>query len=55
MAKILEQWMLFEYIGTEFTLLSKPFKTRALAEKARLKFPERKRAAIGLGMVRIQK
>ena len=28
MSKIIEQWLLFEYVGLEFTPLSKPFKTR---------------------------
>ena len=35
MSKIVEQWLLFEYVGLEFTPLSKPFKTREQAEKAR--------------------
>jgi hypothetical protein len=33
MSKIVEQWLLFEYVGLEFTPLSKPFKTREQAEK----------------------
>jgi hypothetical protein len=28
MSKIVEQWLLFEYVGLEFTPLSKPFKRR---------------------------
>jgi hypothetical protein len=52
--KINEQWLLFEYIAGEFTPLSKPFKTRAEAEQARQKFPERQRKAIGLGVIRTQ-
>ena len=47
--------MLFEYIGLEFTLLSKPFKTREQAEKAREKYPERLRKRIGLGVIRIKR
>ena len=43
MSKTIEQWLLFEYIGLEFTPLSKPFKTREQAEKAREKYPERLR------------
>jgi hypothetical protein len=35
MSKIIEQWLLFEYVGLEFTPLSKPFKTKEQAEKAR--------------------
>ena len=44
--------MLFEYVGLDFTLLSKPFKTREQAEKAREKYPERLRKGIGVGVVR---
>jgi hypothetical protein len=44
----IEQWLLFEYVGLEFTPLSKPFKTREQAEKAREKNPERLRKKIGL-------
>jgi len=28
MAKTIEQWLLFKYVGGEFTPLSKPFKSR---------------------------
>jgi hypothetical protein len=35
------RWLLFKYVEGQFTLLSKPFKTKAKAEKARLKLPER--------------
>ena len=52
MSKIIEQWLLFEYVGLEFTPLSKPFKTREQAEKAREKYPERLRKTIGLGVIR---
>jgi hypothetical protein len=55
MPKIIEQWLLFKYVGLEFTPLSKPFKTREQAEKARLKYPERERKAIGVGVVRHSK
>jgi hypothetical protein len=55
MSKIVEQWLLFEYVGLEFTPLSKPFKTREQAEKAREKYPERLRKRIGVGVVRIKK
>jgi hypothetical protein len=55
MSKIVEQWLLFEYVGLEFTPLSKPFKTREQAEKAREKYPERLRKRIGLGVIRIKK
>ena len=52
MPKIVERWLLFKYVGREFTPLSKPFTTKELAEKARLKYPERERKAIGIGVVR---
>jgi hypothetical protein len=52
MSKTIEQWLLFEYIGLEFTPLSKPFKAREQAEKAREKYPERLRK--GIGVIRIK-
>jgi hypothetical protein len=55
MSKIIERWLLFEYVGLEFTQLSKPFKTREQAEKAREKYPERLRKRIGLGVIRIER
>ena len=55
MPKIIERWLLFKYSGGEFTPLSKPFKTKVQAEKARLKYPERERGAIGVGVIRIEK
>jgi len=55
MPKIIEQWLLFKYVGGEFTPLSKPFKTKGQAEKARPKYPERQRKSIGLGVVRLPK
>jgi hypothetical protein len=45
----------FEYVGLEFTPLSKPFKTRLQAEKARAKYPERLRKRIGVGVIRMKK
>jgi len=54
MSKTVEQWLLFKYVGL-FTPLSKPFKTREQAEKAREKYPERLRKTIGLGVIRIKK
>jgi hypothetical protein len=35
MTEIVEKWLLFKYVNLEFTPLSKPFKTREQAEKAR--------------------
>jgi hypothetical protein len=55
MSKTIEQWLLFEYVALEFTPLSKPFKTREQAEKAREKYSERERKTIGLGVIRIKK
>jgi hypothetical protein len=55
MPKTTEQWLLFKYINGEFTPLSKPFKTKEQAEKARLKYPERQRKSMGLGVLRLQK
>jgi hypothetical protein len=50
--KIIEQWLLFKYIECQFTPLSKPFKTKAAAEKARLKLSEREQRTVGIGVVR---
>jgi hypothetical protein len=55
MPKIIERWLLFKYLNGEFTPLSKPFKTKAAAGKARLKYPERERGTIGVGVIRIVK
>jgi hypothetical protein len=55
MSKIIVQWLLFEYAGLEFTPLSKPFKTKEQAEKAREKYPERLRKRIGVGVIRRKK
>jgi hypothetical protein len=52
MPKTTEQWLLFTYVGGEFTPLSRPFKTKQLAEKARSKYPERQRKTIALGVIR---
>jgi hypothetical protein len=42
MTKIVEKWLLYKYVGLEFTPLP-PFKTRGRAEKAPEKYPERER------------
>ena len=47
MSKIVDRWLLFEYLGPEFTPLSKPYKTREQAKKAREKYPERLHKRIG--------
>jgi hypothetical protein len=49
------RWFLFEYQGLELVILSKGFKTKKLAEMARLKYPERDRRKIGIGVVRVPK
>jgi len=46
------RWVLFEYRGVELVILSKGFKTKKLAESARLKYPDRVRRKIGIGVVR---
>jgi hypothetical protein len=55
MPKIIEQWLLFKYIKGEFTPLSKTFKTKELAEKARLKLPEKEQRSVGVGVIRANK
>jgi hypothetical protein len=55
MSKTTEQWLLFKYVGGELTPLSKPFKTKKQADKAREKYPERLRQGIGAGVIRIKK
>lgn len=52
MPKITAQWLLFKYIDGEFTPLSKPFKIKEEAEKARMKYPERERKTTGVGVIR---
>jgi len=47
------RWLLFEYEGLDLVILSKPFKTKELAEKARLKYPDRIARKIGIGVVRV--
>jgi hypothetical protein len=46
------RWFLFEYEGQKMVILSKGFKTKKLAEKARLKYPDRIAKKIGIGVVR---
>jgi hypothetical protein len=54
MAKIVQQWILFEYVDGQLTPLSKPFKSKKLAEKERKKYSQRERKKIGLGLIRIK-
>ncbi len=53
MPKPIEKWFLYQYIGLQLTPLSKPFKKKEEAEKARDKYPENARKKIGLGVVRL--
>jgi hypothetical protein len=53
--KIIERWLLFRYVDGQITPQSKPFKTKAAAEKARLKLPERERKSVAVGVIRIKK
>jgi hypothetical protein len=55
LVKTIEQWLLFKYIEGEFTPLSKPFKTKAEAEKARMKLPERERRQAAVGVIRLKR
>jgi hypothetical protein len=55
MPKIIERWLLFKYVGGEFTPLSKPFKTKGQAENARLKLPEREWRSVAVGVIRMKK
>jgi hypothetical protein len=52
--KIVERWLLFKYVGREFTPLSKPLKSKEQLEKTRLKYSERERKAIGIGVIRTE-
>jgi hypothetical protein len=47
------RWQLYEYKRLELAILSKPFKTKEQADKERLKYPERERKGIGVGVVRM--
>ena len=55
MPRIVERWLLFKYIAGELTPLSKPLKKKEQAEKARLKYPERERKTIGIGVIRTKR
>ena len=55
MTKTIERWLLYKMINGQYIALTKAFKTKAAAERARMKYPERERKTIGLGLVRIKK
>jgi len=52
--KIKEQWLLFSYIDGQFTPSSKPLKTKQLARKARLKYPERQNKTTDIAAIRLK-
>ena len=53
MAKTVGRWVVYERQDGEFVYLSKPLKTKAQAESARLKLAAKyPRAAIGIGFIR---
>ena len=54
MPKPTGKWILFQYVNRAPVPLSKPFKSKELAEKARSKYPEKERKQIGIGVVRIK-
>jgi hypothetical protein len=45
------QWVLFQVIDGKVELLSRPFDSKAQAEKERSKYPLRERNKIGVGNV----
>jgi len=53
--KTIERWILFKYVDGQLRPQSKPFKTKAAAEKGRLKLPERERREVAVGVIRIEK
>jgi hypothetical protein len=54
MPKIILNWPLFRYVDGQFTPLSKPFKTKDQAEKARSKLPEQERRSVAVGVIQIK-
>ena len=53
MAKFRYEWFLFDYKDGVPDVVSKPFKTKADAEKAREKYPAKERGRIGVGIRQI--
>jgi hypothetical protein len=53
MAKVRYEWFLFGYKDGVPDVISKPFKTKAAAEKARGKYPSKVRGGIGVGIRQI--
>lgn len=52
MSKTIDQWVLFQYKEGEPMPLSKPFKSKAEAEKKRDTFSGKEGKGIGIGLVR---
>jgi hypothetical protein len=50
--KISVRWVLFEYVEREPKVLSKQFKTKKDAERARSKLPEKTARRIGIAILR---
>jgi hypothetical protein len=53
MAKFRYEWFLFDYKKGYPDRISKPFKTKAAAEKAREKYAPKMRGGIGVGISQI--
>jgi hypothetical protein len=53
MVKFRYEWFLFDYKKGFPDRLSKPFKTKAAAEKAREKYPPKERGGIGVANCQI--
>jgi hypothetical protein len=53
MPKFLYEWFLFDYKDRVPDIISKAFKTKAAAEKARKKYPAKERGRIGVGIMGI--
>ena len=50
--KTKEQWVLFKYVGRDFTPISKPFKTRQAAERARANLPTKDQRSTAIVLLR---
>jgi hypothetical protein len=53
MVRLRYEWFLFDYKDGVPDVMSKPFKTKAAAEKARGKYPPNVRGGIGVGISQI--
>jgi hypothetical protein len=52
MPRIVNRWGLYTCVEGDITMLSRPFKTKAQAKKARSKYSEKERKAIVIGLLR---